>query len=107
MELSLIFINSKNVSLIFKGLTSLGFILFFFVLFCFSCLGADTAAKMNPKEEKVKIITEVSGCLDVPYRCSCVCTALRSYIFVSEEVRTQQAFIAHLLSAEGAVSGTQ
>lgn len=28
---------------------------------------------MNPKEEKVKIITEVSGCLDVPLKvCLCV-----------------------------------
>lgn len=60
-EVSLIDIGSKkDVSLIFKGLTSL----FCFVLI--PCPGADTAAKMNPKEEKVKIITEVSGCLDVP-----------------------------------------
>lgn len=61
------FCSKKDVSLIFRRSD--------FLVFCVSppCPGAAIAAKMNPKEEKVKIITEVSGCLDVPLQvCLCV-----------------------------------
>lgn len=42
---------------------------------------------MNPQEEKVNIITEVSGCLDVPkgFVCGVQCTHVRHV--VSEEAR--------------------
>ena len=38
----------------------------------FACLGGATTKKMKSKEEKVKIITEVSGDLDAPDGCECV-----------------------------------
>ena len=56
--------KKKDVWLSSKGLTSSLF---------FACQGGATAEKMKSKEEKVKIITEVSGGLDVPDRCVSVC----------------------------------
>lgn len=52
METSVVFIDSeKGASLVGRGLTSPSF---------FACQGGTVAAPMNPKEEEVTIITEVS-----------------------------------------------
>lgn len=52
MEVNFTFINSKkDLPLVSKGLTSLFFV----------CQGGTIRARMDPKEEKMKIITEVSG----------------------------------------------
>lgn len=59
-------------------------VLLTFPLF-FACQGGATVAQMGPKEEKVKIITEVSGGFDGSE--GCVCVMLMLHMLVNEEVR--------------------
>ena len=94
IKLSFRVVNSKkkDVWLSSKGLTSALF---------FACQGGATTEKMKSKEEKVKIITEVSGGLDAPDGHVSVCVHMCVTHVGERKVGQQQALTAHVLQVWG------
>lgn len=76
-----------------RGLTSPSF---------FACQGGTIAAQMNPKEEEVTIITEVS-----PRGLVCVCTALPSHMLAREEPSSAAGRCRPPAQADGAACATR